>query len=228
MKAQTRQAHVLDTTETLLLQAGIGALTMRKVAAAAGISLGNLQYHFPTREDLLLALLLRFLEPYEARLETRPQLSGRTVAEALQPLFLEALRHPNFDACAKIYKEIWAAANHAPKMQEGLTAYYVRLTAFYRAILASVAPDGTPDAQLDRAAAAVLPLIEGYCITKDAMRPPLDALAEDWARMAAALLPEGPPVGTGPEKAPEAPQKPQGANARTRKPLVRLKGLSNG
>jgi len=43
MSAEARRTRILDATETLLVEIGNGALTMRKIAAAAEISLGNLQ-----------------------------------------------------------------------------------------------------------------------------------------------------------------------------------------
>ena len=39
------------------MELGYSRFTMRKVATAAGISLGNLNYHFPRKDDLLKALL---------------------------------------------------------------------------------------------------------------------------------------------------------------------------
>jgi len=188
MRAEDRRTLILDVTETLLVDVGNGALTMRKIAAAAGISLGNLQYHFATREDVLLALLMRFLEPYEARFQSPPAVLPKDVVAALRPMFAEVLRQPDFDRCATIYKEIWAASSHSPAMRDALTTYYARLLAFYREVLTLVAGDDAEPAKIDRAAAAMMPLLEGYCITKEAIDMPIDAVAEDCAKMAAALL----------------------------------------
>lgn len=188
MSAPARRAHILDMTETLLIEVGIGGLTMRKIAAAAGISLGNLQYHFATREDVLLAVLVRFLEPYEQRFEKPPEHDAGTIVEALKPIYLETLTRPDFDACATIYKEVWAASSHSLEMRDALLTYYRRLNAFHRNVLRTFAAPGTPHAKIERAAAAMLPVLEGYCITKEAVDVPAETLAEDWAKMAAAIL----------------------------------------
>ena len=42
----------------MLIEEGYDALVLRQVASAVGIQLGNLQYYFPSRESLLLEILL--------------------------------------------------------------------------------------------------------------------------------------------------------------------------
>lgn len=188
MSAQTRRTKILDVTENLLIEAGTAGLTMRKIAMSVGISLGNLQYHFATREDVMLALLSRFLAPYQERLEHSPRNLPEDAVEALTLMFIEALSDPNFERCATIYKEIWAASSHSEGMQNALNAYYTRVLKFYRELLLRVtAPDTAPE-KIERAAAAMLPILEGYCITKDAIDLPVELTAADWARMVSALL----------------------------------------
>ena len=41
----------------IFVDEGYGGLTMRKVAAKAGLALSNLQHYFPTREDIFEAIL---------------------------------------------------------------------------------------------------------------------------------------------------------------------------
>lgn len=48
--------------------AGIPAVTNRRIAAEAGVSLGSLTYHFATRTDMLRAALLRFVDDETGRL----------------------------------------------------------------------------------------------------------------------------------------------------------------
>ncbi len=51
----TRQT-IIDVTIELFNKHGVGRVTQSKIAEALGISLGNLTYHFPRREDLVLAI----------------------------------------------------------------------------------------------------------------------------------------------------------------------------
>jgi AcrR family transcriptional regulator len=49
--------RILRATLRLIGEHGIGAVTNRRVATAAGVSLGSLTYHFPSQADLLRASL---------------------------------------------------------------------------------------------------------------------------------------------------------------------------
>lgn len=65
---QTRE-RILRTTLDLIGREGIAAVTNRSVAAAAGVSLGSLTYHFESQVDLLRESLLLFVGEEVARLE---------------------------------------------------------------------------------------------------------------------------------------------------------------
>jgi len=53
---------VLDTARTLFNADGLGRVGVRDVARAAGMSAGNLSYHFATKDDLVAALVLELHE----------------------------------------------------------------------------------------------------------------------------------------------------------------------
>jgi AcrR family transcriptional regulator len=55
--ADTRR-RILDIARELFNRHGLSRVGVREVARAAGISPGNLAYHFPTRDDLVAALVL--------------------------------------------------------------------------------------------------------------------------------------------------------------------------
>ncbi|MEU6103707.1 TetR/AcrR family transcriptional regulator [Streptomyces flaveolus] len=54
MLAEQRRAEVLNAAEKLLAIHGFDALRLRDVSEAAGVSIGLIQHHFATRDDLLL------------------------------------------------------------------------------------------------------------------------------------------------------------------------------
>jgi DNA-binding transcriptional regulator YbjK len=61
--------RILRTTLELIGREGIAAVTNRSVAAAAGVSLGSLTYHFESQVDLLRESLLLFVGEEVERLE---------------------------------------------------------------------------------------------------------------------------------------------------------------
>ncbi|MBS0481331.1 MAG: TetR/AcrR family transcriptional regulator [Proteobacteria bacterium] len=69
MKTRDRIVH---TALTLFNEQGYGAVTTAMLAAACGISEGNLWYHFKTRQALLEAIGEQFAVAIERRLAMRP------------------------------------------------------------------------------------------------------------------------------------------------------------
>ncbi len=51
------RAHIIDCAEALLIEGGPGAIQMRSVARAAGVTDAGIAYHFGNREGLLKALM---------------------------------------------------------------------------------------------------------------------------------------------------------------------------
>nr|HML49665.1 helix-turn-helix domain-containing protein [Clostridia bacterium] len=50
--------HIRAAAEALFQAQGFGNVSMRDVASAAGISVGNLTYHYKKKEDLIEAVVL--------------------------------------------------------------------------------------------------------------------------------------------------------------------------
>jgi AcrR family transcriptional regulator len=72
---ETRQ-RIVNATRELLMKKGYAQFSMRNVAAHAGLHLGNVQYYFPTRDDLVQALLTdtgaRYRAAYDNLLANAP------------------------------------------------------------------------------------------------------------------------------------------------------------
>lgn len=59
---------ILDAASRLIADVGVGALTHRAVAQAAGVPLARVTYHFPKVEDLMVAAARRYLEAFDDHL----------------------------------------------------------------------------------------------------------------------------------------------------------------
>ena len=55
--------EILETAKRLFNQQGYDAVSMRDIAGALGISVGNLTYHYPKKTDIVLALMTRTRHP---------------------------------------------------------------------------------------------------------------------------------------------------------------------
>ncbi len=63
------RARILRATLGLIAEAGVGAVTNRRVARAAGVSLGSLTYHFDSQAQLLRESMLLYVSEETARRE---------------------------------------------------------------------------------------------------------------------------------------------------------------
>lgn len=72
MSPQTTTApareRILQSVLQVIGSDGVAAVTNRRIAAQAGVSLGSITYHFPSRTEMLRAALLGFVTDETARL----------------------------------------------------------------------------------------------------------------------------------------------------------------
>ena len=112
---------ILKAAKNILVKEGYGGLTMRSVAAAAGTTVGNLQYYYADKDrllsDMLQYMVHGFFEDFEAILKDQ-----RRTAEDKLVAYIDCI----FDAFSiedkgKFYPEFWAWSNHdetAAKLME--------------------------------------------------------------------------------------------------------------
>lgn len=119
--------QILDAAQEILITKGYAGFTMRLVAQSAGISPGNLTYHFPKKNTLLRALIQRILEDYSRQLDEI--FSGAEVPDGQD---IEALVHlalmDNVDVgTVRISRELWAMALHDEVIRDVVDDFYDEL-----------------------------------------------------------------------------------------------------
>jgi TetR/AcrR family fatty acid metabolism transcriptional regulator len=62
---QEREDLILQAAETLLLEKGYHEMAMDEIAVRVGISKGTVYLHFPSKEDLVFALLVRGMHQFQ-------------------------------------------------------------------------------------------------------------------------------------------------------------------
>ena len=120
---ETRQA-IIAVAGKVLVESGYAGLTLKRVADAAGVSVGNLNYHFRTKESLLEALIDHVLTDLSARFEVlidRGIADGTDVPGALLQWAMD-------DSCSRQYtrliRELWAMASHYGPVAAAMDRFY--------------------------------------------------------------------------------------------------------
>lgn len=140
--------EILDAAQTVVMEAGAGHMSLDMVAKKAGVSKGGLMYHFPTKESLLKAMILRMIEQFYADREEKKNAIKKPAGRLLKAGIMATLeRDQKRD---RMSLAILAAAAHAPHLLQPLReAYRVHMKEmqqgdlkFERAAVASLAADG--------------------------------------------------------------------------------------
>jgi TetR/AcrR family fatty acid metabolism transcriptional regulator len=69
---QEREELILQSAQALLLEKGYHEMAMEEIAARVGISKGTVYLHFPSKEDLVFALLLRSMHQFLDSIKEAP------------------------------------------------------------------------------------------------------------------------------------------------------------
>jgi len=181
-KGEERRAKIIFAARDLLIDSGYHNFSLRRVAQSAGISVGNLQYYFPTKQSLTTALLQDVIEEYleefeEMRSEGKPEQQFLKIVR----LVFEDLQDR---ATTVFFPELWSLANHEPGVTEQLDAMYNR----YREVLAEVIHDINPKLTSDQArklAVFISASMEGHTMFVGFEKPMANEL-EDYIAMASA------------------------------------------
>lgn len=137
---ETREL-ILRAALGILIEEGYRAMTMRRVAAASGMKLGNLTYYFPSREDLVRELLDAVIRSYEIEFDAiihDPSLSPERRLGEVCALVLDDIRTKK---TTRVFPELWALSNHDAFVFDHVQHLYTRARESLNEIVAEMRPD---------------------------------------------------------------------------------------
>lgn len=138
-KGRERRQQIIDAAKELLVREGPDRLVLRDLANRLGITHGNLQYYFPTKNDLMVAIFDQQVEKYTGgmRAAVAETSTRRGRLDAIIDSALEELKSPE----TALWRTMMSLADHNPD----LAAILKRENDLYDAVLAEelkfVAPD---------------------------------------------------------------------------------------
>lgn len=111
-KGHRNAKSILVVAEKLLVEEGYHHFTLRKIAGAAGISLGNLQYYYPQKDILVRSMLDNCIERYLVRLKIIRSSVGKDPTDQFVAIIREIICDLNTKHTSKFFPEIWVLSNH--------------------------------------------------------------------------------------------------------------------
>jgi len=115
---------ILGAARQVLVQEGYARFSMRRVAAVVDMSVGNLTYHFPSKNQLLRALIQDTLNDYRALFQEYRKQVGDDPEASLRGLLDYLMRDSASDGTSKLFRELWALAAHDTGIAAEMDAFY--------------------------------------------------------------------------------------------------------
>lgn len=176
-KGDRTRRVILQAAHDLLLEHGYAALTLRGVATACNLRMGNLTYHFPSRESLVSALFDAIIRGYEdAFAEIMADQKLPPVARLMDVCRL-IMDDIGTRRTTRLFPELWALSNRDPFVADRMYEMYDRARA---AIVSAVrcAYPGAHERSVDLTSIFITSAMEGMSIFAGYGKPYQDDRAE--------------------------------------------------
>lgn len=182
VKGHETREEILHAALHILVEEGYRAMSMRRIAATCGMRLGNLTYHFPSREDLVQALLEAVITSYElefADISHDPAYTPEQRVALYCELVLEDIRSKK---TTRVFPELWALSNHDDFVFERIHELYRRARALLVEAVKEMRPD-LPETERQALALFISASMEGLTVFAGYQKPyePQMPLIEDIA-----------------------------------------------
>ncbi len=175
------KTRILQAARTVLIQQGSGGFSMRKVAAEAAIALGNVQYHYKTKTDLLNGLLTWYLDEYrESLLQTiNDAASGK---EGLRTFIRVVLSKEEDCDETKLSLAIVSCAEEESLINK-LDAFYGDFYALLADFLGRIAEKPIDSIGIKKGASVLLTVINGYAMASQQLGVSTEVMTDELAEM---------------------------------------------
>jgi AcrR family transcriptional regulator len=163
------RARVIDAAVACILDEGFYRASSNKIARRAGVTWGVIQYHFGTREALLLAVHERGLDELD-RCLADAVIAGTTL-EARLGSFVDALwgyyRRPEFLAYMQVMLNLSHDPTTAASTQAALKSVSARVNERVPALVRAVLGTDVPDRVVERIGRFLYNVVRGLALDQE-------------------------------------------------------------
>ncbi|GAA1846226.1 TetR family transcriptional regulator [Brevibacterium marinum] len=186
-----RRGAILESTLDQIAQRGPESLRMKDVAAAAGVSVGTLQYYFGSREDLIVQAFSAHSRSVVEAIAGLSQTHG-SAWEKLRSSLHAVPTIGDYRRRSQVWVELVAVSSRNDFLRASVDEVFDGWKSHFRALLDTGIRDGSfrPAAEADLIVDSLIAAIDGFDIVAVAGRAPAssDRIAESLVLTAAALL----------------------------------------
>ncbi|UCD52462.1 MAG: TetR/AcrR family transcriptional regulator, partial [Phycisphaerales bacterium] len=123
---ETRR-RILEAAEQTPLTSGHHRVSMRVVAGAAGLRVGNLTYHFPSRELLITGMVNGLVDGYLREFEHLLSKQLLHTSAGIRPFVEGRLHDAKSERAARLPRELLVLSSQYPEVREAMGNLYADL-----------------------------------------------------------------------------------------------------
>jgi TetR/AcrR family transcriptional repressor of bet genes len=182
-----RREALVEATLRCLKKYGHGGVSVRRISAAAGVSIGLINHHFPSKASLIAetyeTLALSLQDSIRAQAENHAASPRARLSNFFRASFAPELLDPQL---FNVWVVFWSMVAHSPKIRAVHDRTYGKYRSILEALLGELEKSGTaPALKLRPAAIALSALLDGLWVELSlcsATFKPREAIAicEDW------------------------------------------------
>lgn len=184
---EARRQMLVDATLRCLMREGSGGLSVRKISAEAGISVGLINHHFPSKDDLIAQAYLQVAGKLLAAVKQQVATCEGGPRERLSAFFRGFFSSEVLDEdLFRAWIVFWSQSEHSERVRDAHERSDGAFRAYLEELLKALrAEPETPDFDLRLAAIGLSSMLDGLWIEWYLGRSSFDAedglrLCESW------------------------------------------------
>jgi len=162
-RGQEQVEQILRSAFDILVDQGYKAVTLRRIAAACSMNVGNISHYFKSKNELVRSLLEALMSSYEATFNTAISESGPLPEQHLETLITLVLEDITTKKTTRIFPELWALSNHDPFIQGRVDEAYAIARSYFVKAIKQLNP-ALPDDECELVALFITASLEGMTI----------------------------------------------------------------
>ncbi|HEX3950742.1 MAG TPA: transcriptional regulator BetI [Steroidobacteraceae bacterium] len=182
-----RREALVDATLRCLKKYGHDGVSVRRISAAAGVSIGLINHHFPSKSGLIAetyeTLALSLQEELQARARNRAATPRERLSDFFRASFAPELLDPQL---FNVWVVFWSMVAHSREIREVHDRTYGKYRSILESLLRELVESGAaPKLKLRSAAIALTALLDGLWVelslSADTFKPrEAIGICEDW------------------------------------------------
>jgi AcrR family transcriptional regulator len=184
---QVRREALIEATLICLKKYGHEGVSVRRISAEAGVSIGLINHHFPSKSELVAetyeVLALSLQDELRARAQNRTASPRQRLSDFFRGSFAPALLDPQL---FNVWVVFWSMVAHSREIREVHDRTYGKYRSILESLLGELVKSGAaPKLKLRSAAIALSALLDGLWVelslSSETFKPrEAIGICEDW------------------------------------------------